>query len=101
MDVSLITKTTLLGDKVMERFNFEKTAALMKVMGWKWAGDSDTPTADDLRSTARHLIYTMSQNTRINNKCSTGGLVLCRFEWENSMELELIFAFEKSGATGR
>lgn len=81
------------------KFDFEKTAALYKVLNWKWCGEFGTPSAEELKVQAqalgeRAILEFMKSNKAI--KCSTGGLQVTIFEWEHSYELSLTFACEDS-----
>ena len=56
---------------VMEQFDFEKVAAIMTLLDWKWSPLKRVPTVDDLRETAKRLLEGASEN---GGSSSTGGL---------------------------
>lgn len=99
MKLSLVTKTSKLGDEIMDKFDFEGVHALMVVNNWTYRGDKEIPDVEELKSTVRQLIYTMENQERINNRCATGGFVLTRFQWDSSLEMDLIFSWRRSSAS--
>lgn len=59
---------------VMEQFDFEKVAAIMVLLDWKWTQLKRVPTADELRETAKKLLGDAANGGGCS---STGGLCAC------------------------
>lgn len=96
MDIEILNKML---DDAIGKFDFEKTAALYKVLGWKWCGEDGSPSVEELKIQARDLgERAISEFLKSNKaiKCSTGGLQVTIFEWEYSYELSIAFTCENS-----
>ena len=86
-------------ESIIEHFNFEAVRALMIVNKWTYAGERQPPTIDEMKALVYSLYRSLIDCDRPNNRCGTGGFKLCRWEWETSIELELIFAWQVMGET--
>lgn len=86
-------------DGILEYFNFEAVRALMIINKWTWAGYKDTPTVDEMKGTVWSLYQHICEIEQPNTRCGIGGFKLCRWEWDTSIELELIFAWQVMGET--
>ena len=86
-------------DNIMEHFNFEAVRALMIINKWTYAGEKQPPSIDEMKALVYGLYRSLIDSGRPNTRCSTGGFKLCRWEWDTSTELELIFAWETYSET--
>ena len=85
--------------EIMNRFDFEKVRALMLVNNWAWHGERQPPSIDDMIKIVSGLYRSMCGSDRPNTRMSSGGFVLSRWEWADSVELELSFVWERSTDT--
>jgi hypothetical protein len=80
--------------EIIDRFDFEKVHAYMKLTKWHWAGSPEAPSIDEMKRTVCSLFYALQDRPRDNNKCSTGGFVLSYFTWDSGIEYNLTFSLE-------
>ena len=88
-------------NEIIEHFNFEAVRALMVINRWTYAGDKEPPTIDEMKALVYGLYRSLVDANRPNTRCGTGGFKLCRWEWDTSVELELIFAWQVMSETMR
>lgn len=80
---------------IMERFDFAKVAAIMKVMDWKYAGSLHSPTISDLQYTAERLMSVIQRDINSTSEtfvvASTGGLECAAYCFNGNWKMELKF----------
>jgi hypothetical protein len=80
---------------IMERFDFAKVAAIMKVMDWKYAGSKESPTVSDLQYTAESLMNVVQRDINTTSDAfvvaSTGGLEVAAYCYRGNWKMELKF----------
>ena len=79
-------------DAIIERFDFNRVLDHMIAVDWKWMGE--TPTLDDLKSTARFVLVQVIIAKEPSSNCGTGGFRAYKFPWG----IELVFSIERSGS---
>jgi hypothetical protein len=83
----------------MERFDFEKVRALMLINNWTWMGEKESPTVERMQESVSGLYRSMCSSDRPNTRLGTGGFLLSRWEWDDSVELELSFVWQRTSET--
>lgn len=73
---------------IMERFDFEKVHAYMKLTNWKWI--DEVPSVNMLRTTAERLLYNVIVSDDMVATSGTGGFIASKFTWG----IELAFSIE-------
>jgi hypothetical protein len=84
---------------ILERFDFEKVRALMLINNWTWMGEKESPTVERMKDTVDNLYITVLNSRRPNTRVGTGGFILSRWEWDDSVELELSFVWQRTSDT--
>ena len=75
-------------NNIMERFDFEKVHAYMKLTNWKWI--DEVPSVNKLRTTAEKLLYDVIVSDSPTTTSGTGGFTASKFTWG----IELAFSIE-------
>jgi hypothetical protein len=75
-------------NNIMERFDFEKVHAYMKLTNWKWI--DEVPSVNKLRTTAEKLLYDVIVSDSPTTTSGTGGFKASKFTWG----IELAFSIE-------
>lgn len=73
---------------IMERFDFEKVHAYMKLTNWKWI--DEVPSVNKLRTTAERLLYDVIASDDSTTTSGTGGFTASKFTWG----IQLAFSIE-------
>jgi hypothetical protein len=73
---------------IIERFDFEKVHAYMKLTNWKWI--DEVPSVNKLRTTAERLLYDVVISDTPTTTSGTGGFTASKFTWG----IELTFSIE-------
>ena len=73
---------------IMERFDFEKVHAYMKLTNWKWI--DEVPSVNKLRTTAERLLYDVIASDTPTTTSGTGGFTAYKFTWG----IQLAFSIE-------
>ena len=73
---------------IMERFDFEKVHAYMKLTNWKWI--DEVPSVNKLRTTAERLLYDVIASDDSTTTSGTGGFAASKFTWG----IQLAFSIE-------
>lgn len=73
---------------IMERFDFEKVHAYMKLTNWKWI--DEVPSVNKLRTTAERLLYDVVISDTPTTTSGTGGFTASKFTWG----IQLTFSIE-------
>jgi len=76
---------------IIERFDFKRVLDHMIAVDWKWRGE--TPTLEELKSTARFVLVQVITASEPSSNCGTGGFRAYKFPWG----VELVFSIERSG----
>lgn len=87
---------------ILDSFKFESVHALMVLNKWTWCNLDvipRVPTVEELKAQARQLFYQMAKQPRENTRVGCGGLLLHRWVWDTSIELELIFVWQIASTT--
>lgn len=79
-------------DAIIERFDFKRVLDHMIAVDWKWRGE--TPTLEELKSTARFALVQVIMDTAPSSNCGTGGFRAYKFPWG----VELVFSIERCGS---
>jgi hypothetical protein len=77
-------------NSIIERFDFEKVHAYMKLTDWKWNGK--LPTIQDLKNTATSLLYMAQAEISKDKKTysgGTGGFNVYSFEYGMKLAFEI------------
>jgi anion-transporting ArsA/GET3 family ATPase len=75
-------------NNIMERFDFEKVHAYMKLTNWKWI--DEVPSVNKLRTTAEKLLYDVIVSDSPTTTSGTGGFTASKFTWG----IQLAFSIE-------
>jgi septin family protein len=75
-------------NNIMERFDFEKVHAYMKLTNWKWI--DEVPSVNKLRTTAEKLPYDVIVSDSPTTTSGTGGFTASKFTWG----IQLAFSIE-------
>jgi hypothetical protein len=87
-------------EEILDRFNFEKVHAYMKLVGWTYASDDgSTPTLEQLKDTARAVLFQACSPRRAcplgHRRLATGGFEARIDAWESGQpKLSLKFSIE-------
>lgn len=73
---------------IMERFDFEKVHAYMKLTNWKWI--DEVPSVNKLKTTAERLLYDVVISDTPTTTSGTGGFTASKFTWG----IQLAFSIE-------
>lgn len=73
---------------IIERFDFEKVHAYMKLTDWKWI--DEVPSVNKLRTTAERLVYDVINSKNETTTSGTGGFTASKFTWG----IQLVFSIE-------
>jgi hypothetical protein len=73
---------------IIDSFNFEKVRKTMELLHWTWLGSDKSPTIDELKMTARMLLYNVCDDNC--DSSSTGGFKATRYD--DHLELEFIIS---------
>lgn len=90
----------LVGD-VMNRFGFERVQTAMRALGWTYYDETESPSLETLRATARRLLDTVTEEKEPFVEHQSGGFRAC---WYPTGTATLTFVLEseysrmKSGA---
>ena len=86
----------------LSRINFEGIHQYMKLVGWKYREEKESPTVSDLKSTVSMLFWTAFssfEKTEKNtpSRASTGGFSVVILKWEHSERpcVEITFDISK------
>lgn len=86
---------------IMTRFDFAQVAKVMEFMNWTWAGSSNTPTVEEIQSTALMLLdgcvtnFVKEGYPSCGAYYATGGLAATVTTFGDVPELKLVFKVEE------
>ncbi len=69
--------TPQLVEEVMNRFDFQRVQTAMRALGWTYFSETESPTLEALRATARHLLETVAQEKNAFVEHQIGGFRAC------------------------
>lgn len=72
------------------KLDYDKVLGFMILTKWTWRGD--TPTKQQLKDTVQQLFGTLCElDTSKSTRVSTGGFIVQLWQWEGSIEIEIMF----------
>lgn len=87
--------TPQLVEEVMNRFDFQRVQTAMRALGWTYVGETESPTVETLRATARHLLESVALEKEAFVEHQFGGFRAC---WcpDGTVALTFVVEFEYS-----
>jgi len=83
--------TPQLVDEVMNRFGFERVQTAMRALGWTYYNETESPSLETLRTTARRLLDTVAEEKEAFVEHQSGGFRAC---WYPTGTITLTFVLE-------
>lgn len=83
--------TPQLVDEVLNRFGFERVQTAMRALGWTYYNETESPSLETLRATARRLLDTVAEEKEAFVEHQSGGFRAC---WYPSGTVTLTFVVE-------
>ena len=96
----LVQKLTSLVPAVLDAFDFNRVAKAMAALDWKYAGDSVTPTTEQLRKMAEGLILSAVEDDS-SSESSSGGFRAWAFGENLYLQFVIETAFAEPGRASR
>ncbi len=83
--------TPQLVEEVMNRFDFQRVQTAMRALGWTYYNETESPSLETLRTTARRLLDTVAEEKESFVEHQSGGFRAC---WYPSSTVTLTFVVE-------
>jgi hypothetical protein len=83
--------TPRLVEEVLNRFDFQRVQAAMRALNWTYLGETESPSIETLRATARRLLETVAEEKEAFAEHQIGGFRAC---WYPAGTVALSFVVE-------